>query len=95
MRLTERARNKQIHKEVIISIILYVIYFIWWYVTGFVMGDRDAATYTYIMGLPVWFILNSIVGPILFITAVIFSIKCFFVEVDLEKCEKEISEKKE
>lgn len=95
MRLTEKTRNKQIHKEVIISIILYVIYFIWWYITGFVMGDKDPSTYTYIMGLPVWFILNSIVGPILFIIAVIFSIKCFFVEVDLEDYKEEISEKKE
>lgn len=95
MRLTEKERNKQIHKEVFISVILYLLYFVWWYVTGFVMGHKDPSTYTFVMGLPVWFILNSIVGPILFITAVIFSIKCFFVEVDLEECSEEISEKKE
>ncbi|MEG0134220.1 MAG: YhdT family protein [Clostridium sp.] len=95
MRLTEKKRNKQIHKEVIISVILYLLYFVWWYITGFVMGDKDPSTYTFIMGLPVWFILNSIVGPILFITAVIFTIKCFFVEVDLEDCEEEITKKEE
>lgn len=95
MRLTEKERNKQINKEVIISVILYLIYFIWWYVTGIVIGDKDPATYTYVMGLPVWFILNSIVGPVLFITAIIFSIKCFFVEVELEDCEEEISKNKE
>lgn len=95
MRLTEKERNKQINKEVIISVVLYLIYFIWWYVTGIVIGDKDPATYTYVMGLPVWFILNSIVGPVLFITAIIFSIKCFFVEVELEDCEEKISKNEE
>lgn len=93
MRLTEQGRNKQINKEVIVSIILYLLYFVWWYVTGFVIGDKDPSTYTFIMGLPLWFILNSIVGPILFIIAVIFTIKCFFVEVDLEESEEKLHEK--
>ena len=84
MKLSEKAKNRQINKEAIISIVLYILYFIWWYVTGFGLGSGDPSTYKYVMGLPLWFVLNSFVGPIIFIVAVIFTVKYLFVNIDLE-----------
>ena len=84
MKLSEKAKNRQINKEAIISIVLYILYFIWWYVTGFGLGSGDPSTYKYVMGLPLWFVLNSFVGPVIFIVAVIFTVKYLFVNIDLE-----------
>jgi len=89
MKLSEKAKNKQINKEAIISIVVYILYFIWWYVTGFGLGNRDPESYKYIMGLPVWFVLSSFVGPILLIIAVIFTVKYLFVDFDLESNEED------
>lgn len=88
MKVANKDRNRQINKEALITIILYVLYFIWWYVTGFVMGNKDPEQYKFILGLPVWFILNSFVGPIIFIVAVIFTVKCFFADMDLDSKEQ-------
>lgn len=84
MKLSEKAKNRQINKEAIISIVLYILYFIWWYVTGFGLGSGNPSTYKYVMGLPLWFVLNSFVGPMIFIVAVIFTVKYLFVNIDLE-----------
>ncbi|MEG1255023.1 YhdT family protein [Clostridium sp.] len=89
MKLSEKAKNKQINKEAIISIVVYILYFIWWYVTGFGLGSRDPGSYKYVMGLPMWFVLSSFVGPILLIIAVIFTVKYLFVDFDLESNEEE------
>jgi uncharacterized membrane protein YhdT len=89
MKLSEKAKNRQINKEAIISIILYILYFVWWYVTGFGLGSRDPSSYKYVMGLPLWFVLSSFVGPIILIVAVIFTVKYLFVNVDLENSEKD------
>lgn len=93
LKYSEKEKNHQINKEVIITIILYLAYFIWWYVTGFLMGNTDPSEYRFILGLPTWFILNSIVGPIIFIIAVIFTVKCFFKNFDLGDNHKEEEDK--
>lgn len=87
MKLSEKAKNRQINKEAIISIILYILYFIWWYVTGFGLGSGDPSSYKYVMGLPLWFVLSSFVGPIILIVAVTFTVKYLFVDIDLENDE--------
>lgn len=89
VKLSKGDKNRQINKEALISIILYLFYFIWWYVTGFIMGNTDPSNYKFYFGLPIWFILNSIVGPLIFIVAVIFTVKCFFKDFDLETEEEE------
>ncbi|MEG0307211.1 MAG: YhdT family protein [Clostridium sp.] len=89
MKLSEEDKNRQINKEAIISIIVYVLYFIWWYITGFGLGNRDPSTYKYVMGFPVWFILSCFVGPILLILVVIFTVKHFFVNFNLNSDEND------
>ena len=58
---TEFEKNQQIKKEALASIALYVAFFIWWYVTGYgLAGTGTPQTYTYVMGLPMWFFLGNI-----------------------------------
>ncbi|MFR1708699.1 MAG: YhdT family protein [Clostridium sp.] len=92
MKLSEKAKNRQINKEALISIILYILYFIWWYVTGFGLGSNDPSTYKYVMGLPLWFVLSSFVGPIILIIAVIFTVKYLFVDIELDDSETKTDE---
>ena len=89
-RLTEKEKHQQIRKEALISAGLYVAFFIWWYVTGYGIAERGTPeTYTYILGLPMWFFLSSIVGYILFCIAAVVDVKKFFKEFDLGEDEEE------
>jgi uncharacterized membrane protein YhdT len=85
-KLTDKEINTQIKKEVIISLVLYAAFFIWWYVTGYgVAAAGTPQTYTYILGLPMWFFLSCIVGYILFSIAAIVVVKKFFKDFELEE----------
>ncbi len=89
-RLTEKEKHRQIRKEALISAGLYVAFFIWWYVTGYGIAERGTPeTYTYILGLPMWFFLSSIVGYILFCIAAVVVVKKFFKDFDLGEDEEE------
>lgn len=89
-KLTKKEQNKQMNKEAIICMVVYVGYFIWWFATGFGLGAKDPAEYTYVMGLPMWFFLSSIVGFILFCAATIVVAKYLFKNFDLEETEEEV-----
>ncbi|MFV0517029.1 MAG: YhdT family protein [Aminipila sp.] len=83
-KLTEKEINLQIRKEVIISITLYLAFFVWWYMTGYGIAEKGTPeTYTYVLGLPMWFFLSCIVGYVLFSLATIFVVKKFFKDFDL------------
>lgn len=83
-KLTEKEINSQIKKESIISLSLYVGFFIWWYVTGYGIAAKGTPeTYTYILGLPMWFFLSCIVGYVLFSITAIIVVKKFFKDFDL------------
>lgn len=87
---TEKQKNQQIKKEALISLGLYVLFFIWWYFTGYGIAEKGTPeTYTYVMGLPMWFFLSCIVGYVLFSIATIIVVKMFFKNFDLGEEEKE------
>lgn len=45
-------RDKQINKEVIITLILYIFYFAWWYYFAYLHTDsEDVENFKYIFGL--------------------------------------------
>ncbi len=89
---TEKQKNKQIKKEACVSLLLYLAFFIWWYCTGYGIAESGSpATYRYILGLPMWFFLSSVVGYILFCIASVLVVKIVFRDFDLgdereEKC---------
>lgn len=81
---TEFEKNQQIKKEALASIALYVAFFIWWYVTGYgLAGTGTPQTYTYVMGLPMWFFLSCVVGYVLFCVASVLVVKFVFKDFDL------------
>ncbi len=89
-KLSEKEVNRQIKREAVISVILYIAFFLWWYVTGYgIASTGTPETYTYVMGLPMWFFLSCIVGYILFSLATILVVKKFFKDFDLGREEEE------
>ncbi len=76
--------RKQLRKESIATIVLYLIYFSWWYLTAYGLGDKDLGEYTYLFGLPMWFIVSCIGGFLLITTLVYFCVTYIFKEVDFE-----------
>lgn len=75
--------KKQLKKESIITLILYVIYFLWWYTTAYGIGNVDPSTYTYLFGLPTWFVVSCFGGFLLISTLVFFSVKYLFKDINL------------
>ncbi len=89
-KLTEKEKNRQMKKEALISVALYVGFFIWWYFTGYGIAEKGTPeTYTYILGLPMWFFLSCIVGYVLFCIASVIIVRKFFKDFDLGEEEKE------
>ncbi len=82
---TKEKINKQLKKEAVISVGLYILFFLWWYVTGYVLADyQGVENYTYVLGMPLWFFLSSVVGYIIFSIATIIVVKMFFKDIPLE-----------
>lgn len=75
--------KKQLRKESLVTIVIYIIYFLWWYISAYVLGDTDPSTYTYIFGLPMWFVVSCFGGFILISTLVFFSVKYLFKDINL------------
>ncbi|GAA03117.1 YhdT family protein [Photobacterium leiognathi] len=65
---TLSARYRQAHKEAYWAIALALAYFLWWYVSAYGLAPAigDLSMPTLYFGLPLWFLLSCIVGPILF-----------------------------
>lgn len=88
--LTEKEKNRQIKKEAKLSVVMYVVFFVWWYVTGYGIAEKGTPeTYTYVMGLPMWFFLSCIVGYILFAIATVVVVTKFFKNFDLGEDKEE------
>ncbi len=84
-KLTKEEKNRQISKEVKISVVLYVCFFLWWYFTGYGFAGLSSKANTIVMGLPLWFFLSCIVGYVLFCVASIIICKKCFKEFSLEE----------
>ncbi len=77
-KLTEKEKNQQIKKEALISAGLYIAFLSGGIFTGYGIAEKGAPeTYTYVLGLPMWFFLKLHRG-----------IRAFFHRYDL--CRKEV-----
>lgn len=85
--------NKQINKEVVITIILYSIYFVWWYYFAYIFPSDNVEEYKYILGMPEWFFYSCVVGLVLMNILVFLATKFFFKEIDFKDFEKMGKEK--
>jgi uncharacterized membrane protein YhdT len=68
------------------ALILAVAYFLWWYGTAY--GFAPAATDTQLpelfFGLPLWFLLSCVVGPVLFTILCFLMVKYLYRHLPLE-----------
>jgi len=78
-------RFKVAHREALIGVILVIINFILWYGFGYGLGSADVEDYQYIMGLPAWFFYSCIVGSIVMVVLVAFTVKFVFKDVPFEE----------
>ena len=83
-------RFKIAHREALIGIILVLINFIWWYGFAYGLGSAKVEQYSYIFGLPAWFFYSCILGSIIMVILVIFTVKVLFKDVSFEEEEEEI-----
>ena len=82
-------RFKIAHREALIGIILVLINFIWWYGFAYGLGSAKVEQYSYIFGLPAWFFYSCILGFIVMVILVIFTVKFLFKDVSFEEEEGE------
>lgn len=93
MRKRESQQDKRFkiaHREALIGVVLVVINFIWWYGFAYGLGSAKVEQYSYIFGLPAWFFYSCVLGTIVMIFLVIFTVKVLFKEVPFGEEEGEI-----
>lgn len=78
-----KSREKQIKKEVIVTLVIYAFYFAWWYFSAYSFGDK-VEDYNYILGLPEWFFYSCVLGIIVINLLLFVVIKLFFKEIELD-----------
>jgi uncharacterized membrane protein YhdT len=83
-------RFKIAHREALIGIILVLINFIWWYGFAYGLCSAKVEHYSYIFGLPTWFFYSCVLGFIVMVLLVIFTVRVLFKEVPFEVEEREI-----
>ncbi|MDD1783835.1 YhdT family protein [Enterovibrio sp. ZSDZ35] len=83
---TLSSRYRQAHKEAKWAIALALAYFLWWY--GFAYGlapeGIEQAMPELYFGLPLWFLLACVVGPILFTVLCALMVKFLFKDMSLD-----------
>ncbi|MEK4029803.1 YhdT family protein [Pseudobacillus sp. FSL P4-0506] len=84
-KVQEDSRFKIAKKEAWIGILLVVFNFIWWYGFAYGLGSGPAENYSFIFGLPAWFFFSCVVGLIVMIFLVAFTVKYFFKEVPFDE----------
>ncbi|GLY11163.1 YhdT family protein [Pseudobacillus badius] len=72
-------------KEAWIGILLVIFNFIWWYGFAYGLGRGPVEKYRFIFGLPAWFFYSCIVGLIVMILLVVFTVTFFFKEVPFDE----------
>lgn len=77
-------RFKIAHKEALIGVILVIINFIIWYGFGYGLGSANVKDYTYVFGLPAWFFYSCILGSIVMIILVIFTVRYLFQDIPFD-----------
>ncbi|MEH7158026.1 YhdT family protein [Neobacillus drentensis] len=82
-------RFKIAHREAFIGIILVLINFVWWYGFAYGLGSGKVEQYSYIFGLPAWFFYSCVLGFIVMVILVIFTVKVLFKDVPFDVEERE------
>ncbi|WP_087026781.1 YhdT family protein [Thaumasiovibrio subtropicus] len=79
--LTQRFR--QAHKETCWAIALAIGYFLWWYISAYHFSPQDSSLPTLYFGLPLWFLLACVLGPLIFTLACALMVKFVYKSIPL------------
>lgn len=84
---TLQARYKQAHIEARWALGLAVAYMLWWYASAYGLAPQAADPLQLYFGLPLWFLMSCVIGPIVFILLSLAMVKFIFkpVSLDIEK----------
>ncbi len=79
-------RYRQAHKEAKYSVILALLYFIWWYGSAysFAPSINSTAFPELYAGLPLWFLLSCIIGPLAFTGLAALMVTFLFKDMPLD-----------
>ncbi len=83
--LTDKEKHRQIHREALATLGLYGIFFLWWFGWGYGLGSGSPESYTYLFGLPLWFLLSCLGGWLGVSLGVFWMVRCFFREIPFEE----------
>ncbi|RNA66865.1 YhdT family protein [Alteribacter keqinensis] len=78
-------RFKIANREALIGVALVVINFVWWFGFAYGLGSAPVEEYTFIFGMPAWFVFSCIGGFLLMVALVIFVLKVFFKDVSFDE----------
>ena len=80
------SRYQQAHKEAKLAVALAFAYFLWWYgfAYGFAPQSIEHALPTLYFGLPFWFLMSCIVGPLLFTILCALMVKYLYQDMPLD-----------
>lgn len=91
----EDPRYKQCNKEAILGLCLGLLNLAWWFAWGYGLGSQPPSEYTYLLGLPLWFFMSSIVGAVLFTILAIIMVTKYFKDMPLGEITEEEARKLE
>lgn len=83
---TLNSRYHQADKEAKWAILLAFGYFVWWYSTAYGLAPQtaDHSLPTLYFGLPLWFLLSCVIGPILFTFLCAMMVKFLYQDMPLD-----------
>ena len=77
-------RFLQAAKEAWACIVLAALNFLWWFATAYGLGTQPVEQYTWIWGLPAWFVWSCLLGLPLFVLFIFVYVQTIFKDVPLD-----------
>lgn len=86
--------TQQAHREALAAIALALGYFLWWYASAYGLSApaQDTTMPELYLGLPLWFLLACVIGPILFTVLCAVMIKIFYRDIPLDPVARDTHE---
>lgn len=80
------SRYRQAHREALLAFVLAIGYFIWWYISayGFSAPPQETQMPELYFGMPLWFLLSCVIGPIIFTVLGAVMVKVFYRDISLD-----------
>lgn len=90
---TLTGRYRQANKEAMWAFMLALAFFAWWYGFAYGLSPEFNATElpTLYFGLPAWFLLSCVVGPVLFTALCAVMVKFLYKDMPLDVEQERIS----